>query len=325
MKAARIHACGGPEVFVIEDVPDPVPGVGEVLVRVELAGVNFIDVYQRRGEYRVNTPVVLGQEAAGTVVDLGPDVIGFHAGDRVAWCNVLGAYAELALVPAPSLVSVPAEVTSRQAAAAMLQGMTAHYLATTTYPLTSGDTCLVHAAAGGVGLLLCQIAKNRGARVIGTVSTDEKADLAKSAGAEHVIVYTRESFEAEVSSLTTGAGVQVVYDSVGRTTFDGSLQCLAPRGMMVLFGQSSGAVPPFDPRRLNERGALFLTRPSLRYYTATRGELLARSADVLEWIREGAIRLRIGGEYPLSRIADAHRDLESRRSTGKLLIRPGES
>jgi len=322
MKAARVHECGGPEAFVIDNVPDPIPGAGEVLVRVEVAGVNFIDVYQRRGEYGVKLPVTLGQEAAGIVIGLGPEVGGFHPGDRVAWCNVLGAYAEQAVVPASALVCVPAGIGPREAAAAMLQGMTAHYLATTIYPLSSGDTCLVHAAAGGVGLLLCQIAKSRGARVIGTAGTDEKAGLARSAGADHVIVYTRENFEAEAMRLTGGAGVQVVFDSVGRSTFDGSLQCLAPRGMMVLFGQSSGPVPPFDPQRLNQRGSLFLTRPSLKHYTATRGELLARSSEVLEWIREGALKIRIGGDYPLSRIADAHRDLESRSTTGKLLVFP---
>jgi len=322
MKAIRAHASGGPEVMRVEDVPQPVPARGQALVRIEAAGINFIDVYQRKGAYQIPLPFTLGQEAAGTVVGVGADVGDLRAGDRVAYTGVQGAYAEYAAVPAERLVPLPEGVSTRQGAAAMLQGMTAHYLATTTCPLAPGDTCLVHAAAGGVGLLLCQIAKQRGARVIGTVSTPVKAELARGAGAAEVILYTEQDFEAEVKRLTGGAGVRVVYDSVGLTTFLKGLNCLAPRGMMVLYGLSSGAVEPLDPQVLNRKGSLFLTRPNLAHYIAARGELLARANEVLGWVRAGTLRLRIEREFALAQAADAHRELEARRTTGKLLLIP---
>lgn len=323
MHAIRIHATGGPEALRYEELPQPRPGAGQVLVRVAAAGVNYIDTYHRSGLYPLALPATLGQEGAGTVEALGPEVTSLALGDRVAWTGVPGSYAEYVLAPADRLVIVPQALTLEQAAAAMLQGMTAHYLACTTYPLQPGQSCLVHAAAGGVGLLLVQIAKLRGARVIGTVSTSAKAELAREAGADHVIRYTEEDFEAEVKRLTDGAGVQVVYDSVGRATFEKSLNCLARRGMLVLFGQSSGPVAPFDPQILNQKGSLFLTRPSLAHYIATRQELLARAGDVLGWIAGGQLKLRIHATYPLSRAADAHRDLESRATSGKLLLIPG--
>jgi NADPH2:quinone reductase len=322
MKAIRLTATGGPEVLRYEDVPDPRPAAGQVLVRIEAAGVNFADTYQRTGHYATPLPLILGQEAAGTVAVLGTGVTELNGGDRVAYAGVLGAYAEYAAVPADQIVKLPDGVTARQGAAAMLQGMTAHYLATTTYPLKAGDTCLVHAAAGGVGLLLCQIAKLRGARVIGTVSTREKAELARGAGADDAILYTEQDFEAEVKRLTQGAGLQVVYDSVGRATFDKSLNCLARRGMLVLFGQSSGPVGPFDPQVLNRKGSLFLTRPTLLHYIGTRVELLARAGDVLSWIAAGKLKLRIGHEFPLAEAAQAHRELEGRATTGKILLIP---
>jgi len=323
MRAIRIHAFGGPEVYRWEEVPDPAPGAGEALVAIEAVGVNFIEVYQRTGLYPVALPATPGSEAAGTIVALGPGATGFAVGDRVAWQGSPGAYAERATVPAALLVRLPEGLTTRQGAAAMLQGMTAHYLACSTWPLKPGDTCLVHAAAGGVGLLLCQIARRRGARVLGTVSTPEKAALARAAGADEAILYTERDFETEVRRLTGGGGVQVVYDSVGRTTFERSLRCLAPRGMLVLFGQSSGPVPPLDPQVLSRSGSLYLTRPVLGNYVATRAELLARADDVLGWVRDGTLRLRIGQEFPLSRAAEAHRALQGRGTTGKLLLIPG--
>ncbi len=322
MKAIRVHATGGPDVLRYEDVAQPAPGPGQALVKVEAAGVNFIDIYQRRGLYPVPLPFTPGQEAAGTVAAVGPGVADVKPGDRVAYTGVLGAYAEYAVVPAERLVVLPEGMDARQGAAAMLQGMTAHYLACTTYPLKPGDACLVHAAAGGVGLLLCQVAKRRGARVIGTVSTREKAALAREAGADEVILYTEQDFEAEVKRLTRGAGVNVVYDSVGQTTFAKSLNCLAPRGMLVLFGQSSGPVGPFDPQLLSQKGSLFLTRPSLAHYVATRAELLARAQEVLGWIRAGTLKLRIGREFPLAQAAAAHRALEGRETAGKVLLIP---
>jgi NADPH2:quinone reductase len=322
MKAVRAHAAGGPEVLRYEDVPQPVPGPGEALVKIEAAGVNFIDVYQRKGAYPLPLPFVGGQEAAGKVVELGPDVEAVEVGEAVAYTGVNGAYAEYAVVPATRLVPVPDGVSTRQAAAAMLQGMTAHYLATTTCPLAPGDVCLVHAAAGGVGLLLSQVAALRGARVIGTVSTEAKARLAREAGAAEVILYTEQDFEVEVKRLTGGAGVRVVFDSVGLTTFLKGFNCLAPRGMMVLFGQSSGAVEPFDPQLLNRKGSLFLTRPNLAHYIASRTELLARAGEVLGRVRAGNLHLRIEREYPLAHAAGAHRDLEGRKTTGKLLLIP---
>ncbi len=323
MHAIRIHMTGGPEVLRYEELPQPRPAAGQVLVRVSAAGVNYIDTYHRSGLYPLALPTTLGQEGAGTVEALGPDITSLTLGDRVAWTGVPGSYAEYVLAPADRLVLVPPALTLEQAAAAMLQGMTAHYLACTTYPLQAGQSCLVHAAAGGVGLLLVQIAKLRGARVIGTVSTPAKAELAREAGADHVIRYTEEDFEAEVKRLTDGAGVQVVYDSVGRATFEKSLNCLARRGMLVLFGQSSGPVAPFDPQILNQKGSLFLTRPSLAHYIATRQELLARAGDILGWIAGGRLRVRIHATYPLARAAEAHRDLESRATSGKLLLIPG--
>ncbi len=322
MKAIRIHAYGGPEVMQLEEIPTPVPGAGQVLVRVEAAGVNFIDVYHRTGLYKVPLPYTLGQEGAGTVETLGNGVTSVRRGERVAWTSVPGSYAEQAVVPADRLVSVPDRVTTRQAAAVMLQGLTAQYLVTSTYPLQAGHTCVVHAAAGGVGLLLCQMAKRRGARVIGTVSTEAKAKLARAAGADEVIQYTERDFEVEVKRITNGAGVQVVYDSVGKTTFEKGLNCLTRRGMMVLFGQSSGPVGPFDPQVLNQKGSLFFTRPSLGHYIATRDELAARATQVLGWIAAGALDVRIDREDPLADAAAAHRALEARQTTGKLLLIP---
>jgi NADPH2:quinone reductase len=323
MKAIRAHRLGGPEVLSYEDVPDPEPGPGQALVRVEAAGVNFIDVYFRTGLYKGPVPpFVLGQEAAGTVIALGSDVTDVAVGDRVAYTGVQGTYAELAAVPAARLVKLPEGVSTRQGAAAMLQGMTAHYLTHSTYPLKAGDTCLVHAAAGGVGRLLCQMAKLRGARVIGTTSSEEKARLAREAGADEVILYTEQDFAAEAKRLTGGRGVQVVYDGVGKATFEKSLDSLALRGMMVLFGQSSGPVPPFEPSLLNAKGSLFLTRPSLHHHVVTREELMQRASDVLGWIGEGKLRLHIGLELPLAEAAEAHRSLEGRRTTGKVLLVP---
>jgi len=322
MKAIRVHAPGGPDALRYEDVPRPTPGPGQVLVKIEAAGVNFIDVYQRTGLYKVPLPFTLGQEAAGSVTAVGPGVKEPKVGDRVAYTSILGAYAEYAVVPAERVVVLPDGVSTKQGAAAMLQGMTAHYLATSTYPLESGNACLVHAAAGGVGLLLCQVAKLRGARVLGTVSTREKAALARAAGAAEVILYTEQDFEAEVKRLTNGAGLQVIYDSVGKTTFEKGLSCLAPRGMMVLFGQSSGPVGPFDPQVLSQKGSLFLTRPTLAHYILTRPELVARAGEVLGWIKSGKLKLRIDREVPLAQVAEAHRLLEGRKTTGKVLLIP---
>ena len=322
MKAIRVHTPGGPEALRLEDVPEPKPEAGQAVVKIEAAGVNFIDVYQRTGLYKVPLPFTLGQEAAGSVAAVGPGVKEPKVGDRVAYTSILGAYAEYAVVPAERVVVLPDGVSTKQGAAAMLQGMTAHYLATSTYPLESGNACLVHAAAGGVGLLLCQVAKLRGARVLGTVSTREKAALARAAGAAEVILYTEQDFEAEVKRLTNGAGLQVIYDSVGKTTFEKGLSCLAPRGMMVLFGQSSGPVGPFDPQVLSQKGSLFLTRPTLAHYILTRPELVARAGEVLGWIKSGKLKLRIDREVPLAQVAEAHRLLEGRKTTGKVLLIP---
>jgi NADPH2:quinone reductase len=323
MKAVRIEAPGGPDRMRLEELPTPAPGPGQALVRVESAGVNFIDIYQRSGLYPVPMPCTLGLEGAGTVEAIGPDVSEVRAGDAVAWTGVPGSYADRALAPAAKMVRVPAGVDARQAAAAMLQGMTAHYLATDTYALRPDDACLVHAAAGGVGLLLCQIAKRRGARVIGTVSTESKARLAREAGADEVILYEQQDFAAEVKRLTGGRGVQVVYDGVGQATFFKDLECLAPRGMLVLFGQSSGPVPPVDLQTLSAHGSLFTTRPTLFHYTAMREELLRRAGDVLGWVRDGKLKLRIDREYPLAEAAAAHQALASRATAGKILLRPG--
>ena len=322
MKAIRIHAAGGPEVMRLDEVPQPAPKAGEALVKIDAAGLNYIDVYFRSGLYKAEYPLTLGLEAGGTVTAVGPNVSEVKVGDKVAYTGVPGAYAEYAVVPAARLVVLPAGVSTRQGAAAMLQGMTAHYLATSTYPLKQGDTCLVHAAAGGVGLLLCQMAKMRGARVIGTVSTDEKAKLAREAGADEVIIYTRQDFEAEVKRLTNGKGVQVVYDAVGKTTWEKSLNSLAPRGLMALYGQSSGPIGTIDPGILNTKGSLFLTRPSLNHHIGTREELVQRAGDVLGWIRDGKLKMRMEFEFPLKDAAAAHRALEGRQTTGKVLLIP---
>ena len=322
MKAIQIHETGGPEVLTLADLPIPEPGPGQVLIRVEAVGVNFIEVYFRNGLYKAALPLTLGSEAAGTVEELGPGVTGFAAGDAVASVSVLGSYAEYALVPAAALVKVPEGLTMQQAAAALLQGMTAHYLSHSTFPLKAGDTALVHAGAGGVGLLLTQMAAHLGARVITTVSTAEKAELSRSAGASDVILYTEKDFAAEVKRLTGGKGVDVVYDSVGKTTFEGSLNCLRPRGLLALFGASSGPVPPFDLIHLSSKGSLFITRPTLWHYVATRAELEQRSGDVLGWAASGELKLRTEHVYPLSEAAQAQTDLEDRKTTGKILLEP---
>ena len=322
MKAIRVHTPGGPEALRLEDVPEPQPAPGEVVVRMEATGVNFVEVYQRKGQYPLQTPFTPGAEGAGTIVAVGEGVTGLRVGERVASETLKGTYAELAKTQADRLVRLPDGMDGRVAAAVMLQGITAHYLATSTYPIQRGDRCLIHAAAGGVGLLLCQIAKRRGAWVIGTTSTPEKAKLARDAGADEVILYTQQDFVAEVKRLTGGKGVQVVYDSVGKTTFDGSLDCLVPRGMLVLFGQSSGPVPPFDPQVLNRKGSLFLTRPTIAHYVATREELTARASELLGWIEDGWLRVHIDRAFPLGEAAQAHAALESRQTAGKLLLVP---
>ena len=322
MKAIQIHQTGGPEVLQLAELPIPEPGPGQVLIRVEATGVNFIEVYFRKGVYKASLPLVPGSEAAGTVEELGPGVTGFEAGDAVASVSVLGSYAEYAVVAAASLVKVPAGLTMEQAAAAMLQGMTAHYLAYSTFPLKAGDTALVHAAAGGVGLLLTQMAARIGARVIATVSTEEKAELAREAGASDVILYTEKEFEPEVKRLTGGKGVDVVYDSVGKTTFEGSLNCLRPRGLLALFGASSGPVPPFDLIQLSGKGSLFVTRPTLWHYIGSRAELEWRAGDVLGSAAKGELKLRTEFLYPLADAAQAQSDLEARKTTGKILLEP---
>lgn len=320
MRAMRIRMTGGPEMMIEEDVPVPEPAAGEALVRLEFAGVNFIDVYKRTGLYKVPLPATLGEEGAGIVESVGDGVTEVHPGDRVAWASVIGSYAEYAVVPAKRLVPVPADVDTRIAAALMLQGMTAHYLASSTYALQKGDRCLVHAAAGGVGLLLVQIARRRGAYVIATAGSEKKAQLAHDAGADEVIIYTRHDFVEEVKRVTGGHGVQVIYDSVGKTTFLPGFDALAPRGMMVLFGQSSGPVAPVDPQLLNQKGSVFLTRPTLAHYIATREELLRRSGELFDLISRAELSVRIGAEYPLKEAAEAHRALEGRRTSGKVLL-----
>ncbi|HVR44716.1 MAG TPA: quinone oxidoreductase [Thermoanaerobaculia bacterium] len=322
MRAIRVSSYGGPEVLRPEPIPEPRPGEGEVLVRLAAAGVNFIDVYQRTGRYPGPLPFTPGMEGAGRVEAVGAGVDSFVPGDRVAWANVRGSYAELAIVPAERLVPLPDEIEDRAAAAAMLQGMTAHYLAHSTYAIRRGDSVLIHAAAGGVGLLLVQMARRLGAQVFGTVSSEQKAELAREAGVDEAILYTRTSFREQVRRLTDGRGVHVVYDSVGRSTFEESLDSLRPLGMLVLFGASSGPVPPVDPMILSSKGSLFLTRPTLGHYVADRATLLDRAGDVLSWIADGSITLRIERTYPLEDAAEAHRDLEGRRTTGKLLLIP---
>jgi NADPH:quinone reductase len=323
MKAIQVNEHGGPEVLSYEDVTVPEPGPGEARVNLAAAGVNFIDTYQRTGLYPIETPFTLGQEGAGEVDALGEGIEDLSVGDHVAFANVMGAYAEYVVAPAEKLVPFNATlVEARVAAAVMLQGMTAHYLTHSTFPLQEGQAALVHAAAGGVGLLLVQMAKMRGATVIGTAGSEEKARLAKGAGADEVIVYTEQDFVEETRRITGGEGVHVVYDGVGQATFDGGLDCLRPRGYMVLFGASSGPVPPFDIQTLNRKGGLFLTRPSLWQYTATREELLWRAESVLSWIGNNTLEVRIGATYSLSDATQAHRDLEGRKTTGKLLLIP---
>ncbi len=323
MHAIRIRETGGPELLRLETIPVPTPAAGEALVRVAAAGVNFIDVYKRTGLYRIPRPATLGEEGAGTIEAVGAAVPELRPGQRVAWAGSIGAYAEYAAVPAAKLVRIPEGIALETAAALMLQGMTAHYLATSTWPLRRGETCLIHAAAGGVGLLLVQIARRAGARIIATAGTDEKAALAREAGADEVIVYTRDDFGDEVRRLTAGRGVDVVFDSVGRSTFLAGLDLLRPRGMMVLFGQSSGPVDPIDPQLLARKGSLFLTRPTLAYYTATPEELGSRADDLFAWVTSGQLAVRIGAAFPLEAAADAHRALEGRRTTGKVLLRTG--
>ena len=322
MKTIHVKEPGGAEKMVLEDVPTPAPGPKQALIRMAAIGVNFIDVYFRKGLYKADSPIVLGNEGAGTVEAVGPGVSEVAVGDRVAWAMQRGSYAEYALVPEAMLVKMPAGVDFQTAAAAMLQGMTAHYLTHSTFPLASGKTCLVHAAAGGTGSLIVQMAKMLGARVLGTVSTEEKAKIARDAGADEIILYTRQEFDTEVKRLTGGAGVDVVYDSVGQSTFDKSLNSLKTRGLLALFGQSSGPVPPFDPNILNGKGSLFLCRPSLAHYLLTREELLWRAGDILNWIAAGKLKLRIDRTYPLANAAAAHRDLEGRHTAGKLLLIP---
>jgi NADPH2:quinone reductase len=322
MKAIQIKQTGGPEVMELAEVPVPQPKSSEIVVKIKAAGVNFIDVYNREGHYKAPLPLILGQEGAGTVIAVGSDVRNFAVGDPVAYTSVLGSYAEYAAVPADRLVKIPSGVSERDAAAAMLQGITAHYLSHDTYPLKKGETALIHAAAGGVGLLLVQMAHNIGARVIATVSTEEKAKLARDAGAHEVILYTQSDFEVETKRLTGGKGVDVVYDSVGKTTFDKGLNVLRPRGMMVLFGGSSGPVSPIDPLLLTRKGSLFLTRPSLGHYIITAEELQQRAGAVLGMIAAGKLKLRIEHVYPLAEAQRAHRDLEGRKTTGKILLLP---
>ncbi|MFQ5340247.1 MAG: quinone oxidoreductase [Anaerolineae bacterium] len=322
MKAIRVHEYGGPEALSYENTSLPEPGAGEARVKIEAAGLNFIDVYHRMGRYPAELPITPGVEGAGVVDAVGPEVADLQPGDRVVYVMQMGSYAEYAVVPAWKLVQVPDDIDIRQAAAVMLQGMTAHYLTHNTYPLQPGDTALVHAAAGGVGLLLVQMAKQRGARVIGTVSTEEKARLAREAGADEVILYTQVDFEAETKRLTSGQGVNVVYESVGKTTFDKSLNCLKPRGYMVLYGQSSGPVPPLDPQVLNAKGSLFLTRPSLGHYAADRAEIVQRAGDLFAWMRAGQLKVRIDKTFPLAEAGDAHRYLEGRKTKGKVLLIP---
>jgi NADPH2:quinone reductase len=322
MKAIRVHETGGPEMLKLDELPNPTPGPGELLVDVEAVGVNFIEIYQREGQYPMRRPFTPGAEAAGVVRAVGANVTDFQAGDRVVSQRVKGAYAECALAPAEFAVRIPEGISSKVAAAIALQGVTAHYLATSTFPLAPGHKALVHAAAGGVGLLLCQIAKKRGAFVIGTASTDAKRKLAREAGADEMIDYTTEDFAATTRRITGNVGEHVVYDSVGKATFDKSVDSLAKRGMMVLFGQSSGAVPPFDPQILNPTGSLFLTRPTANDYVATREELLGRLNDLFAWVRSGELAVRIGAEFPLEKAGDAQVALASRQTTGKVLLVP---
>jgi len=320
MKAIRIHEYGGPEVLRLEEIPLPEPGSGEVRVKIEVSGVNYIDIYHRTGLYPSKIPFSPGMEGAGVVDAVGDNVSEVEIGDRVVYAMQQGSYAEFAVVPSWKLVQLPENLDFQSGAAAMLQGMTAHYLTHSTYPLKKGDTLLIHAAAGGVGLLLIQIAKRLGAKVFGTVSTKEKASLAKDAGADEIILYTKSDFEEEVKRLTNGLGVDVVYDSVGKTTFEKSLNCLRPRGYLVSFGQSSGPIAPFNPGILSAKGSLFLTRPTLAHYAANRDELLRRAGEIFKWVAKGELKLRIDRVFPLENAVEAQKQLEGRKSTGKLLL-----
>jgi NADPH2:quinone reductase len=324
MRAIQIQKTGGPEVLEMAELPVPTPASGQVLVKIEACGVNFIDTYLREGRYPATLPFIPGQEAAGVVAEVGEGVSGFKAGDRVAWNGTRGTYAEYACAPASDLLHIPDGMNTEQAAAVLLQGLTAHYLVHSTYAVQRGDTVLVHAGAGGVGLLLTQMAKMLGATVITTVSTEEKAELSRGAGADKVILYMQESFADAVKVFTGGTGLPVVYDSVGKTTFDDSLKCLRPRGLMALYGASSGAVPAMDPIRLMA-GSLFLTRPTLKDYVQTRAELERRAEDVFGWVASGALSVRIGARYKLEDAAQAHRDLCGRKTTGKVLLIPGNN
>ncbi len=319
MRAIQIRKTGGPEVMELVELPVPRPGAGQVLVKIEASGVNFIDTYLREGRYPAELPFTPGQEAAGTVAELGDGVSGFAVGDRVAWNGTRGTYAEFACAPAEILLKIPAEMSFLQAAACLLQGLTAHYLAHDTHAIQAGETVLIHAGAGGVGLLLTQMAKRLGARVITTVSTEEKAELSRGAGADKVVLYTTESFVDEVKRQTEGEGLPVVYDSVGKTTFEDSLKCLRPRGLLALYGASSGAVPPMDPIRLMA-GSLYLTRPTLKDYVRTRAELEGRAAEVFGWVARGELKVRVGATYRLEDAAQAHIDLAGRKTTGKVLL-----
>ena len=322
MKAIRISQYGGAEVLSFEDVDVADPGEGQVRITVEAAGVNFIDTYHRTGLYPLNLPLTLGLEGAGIVNAVGSGVSDLTEGDRVAWKSVEGSYAEQVVADAAEVVKIPSDVATKTAAAVMLQGLTSHYLVNSTYPIREGDTCLIHAAAGGVGLLLVQMAKMRGARVIGTTSTEEKAALSRGAGADDIILYTERDFEAEVTRLTDGQGVEVVYDSVAQATWKKSINCLKPRGYMVFFGNASGPVPPIDPLLLSQKGSIYLTRPTLNSYTQTREEYLQRTSEVMGWIQDGSLDVRIGEEHPLENAAEAHNRLEGRQTTGKVLLIP---
>lgn len=322
MRAIQIKQTGGPEVLELQDLPKPQPAPGEVLVKIEASGINFIDTYLREGRYPAALPFTPGQEAAGTVQEVGEGVTGFKAGDRVAWTGTRGTYAEFAVAPARDVLHIPEGISFEQAAAVMTQGLTTHYLVYSTYPIQRGDSVLVHAGAGGVGLLLTQVAKRLGARVLTTVSTDEKAELSRQAGADRVILYTRQSFLDAVKEDTGGRGLPVVYDSVGKTTFEDSLRCLRPRGLMALYGASSGAVPPFDLIRLSTTGSLYVTRPTLKDYVQTREELEWRANEVFGWVARGELKVRIGHRYSLEEAQQAHRDLAGRKTTGKVLLIP---
>jgi NADPH:quinone reductase len=322
MKAIRVHTPGGPEVMKLEEVPEPKVGPGQVVVKLEAAGLNYIDVYFRTGTYKAPLPLTPGLEGAGIVTQVGDGVKDLKVGDRVAYTGIPGSYAQMNVCPADRLVKLPDKLSFRDGAASMLQGMTAHYLTRSTYPLKSGDTCLVHAAAGGMGLLLTQMGKMFGATVIGTVSTDEKAALAKQAGADHVILYSKLDFVAEVKRITGNRGVDVIYDGVGATTFEKGLTCIRPRGVMALYGAASGPVAPLDLQLLNANGSLFVTRPSLNHHIASREELVQRSGDVLGWIRDGKLKLRVETTFPLDKAGEAHRALEGRKTTGKVLLIP---